>query len=848
MSDPESSEKEYPSSPERKSARYTLVALSAFLVGFIFSLVIWDTSRQAVHKTETTRFNHYAAVINSMIDDQLDDQVSAARSLQAFFNASNKVTRKEWRQFVHDLKMERHYFGALGFAFTRYVKSSELESFIASTRKDGAPDFEVKTTDEHPDHYIVELIDPLETNREMFGYDYATEPVRRIAFINAVEHNQVALSGRISLMQSKKANGFLLVLPVYEQGARTDTITQRWQALEGWVTVPIRIDDLLADVFENLENPVDIEIFDGSPDANDYLLYDHDGELHTLPRQRGEDVSKHSLLSKTSLKFANHEWFLNIIALPELTQTFEHYMPGTLLFAGLLLSFLAAWLIWFYGHHLDEEKVLTRQITSELRRTEQSFQNMFQNHHSAMLLVSAKDGTILDANHAASRFYGYPPEELIDMSITKINGMPNEQTLEAIQRIITGEQKHFEFQHHLASGEIRDVEVHSSPIEINQQTVLFSIIHDITPRKQIESALRESEERFRAAFATNPDPVILTSYHEGTILDANQSFTAVTGTPVENATGQCFGNLGFWEDRKQFSAFLTQLHRDKAVNNVEINFFNKGRKKRIGVLSARHILVKERDCALILMRDITLEKTAERTLLELNQMKSEFISTAAHELRTPLSAIMGYTEILLSPRTFGKFTLAQKKNFLKEVYDRGKALSRLIDDLLDISRVESGSSLNLQRQETHVQSLIEHTLEYFRIHDKCRSYQLEVSGDELHAPILIDNQRITQVLENLIGNASKFSPECSEILVTAHSGQKFWEIKVIDQGIGMTEEQLEKVFDKFYRVDASNTGRSGLGLGMSIVRQIIESHGGTIDIESTPGTGTSVTFTLPKQP
>jgi len=833
----------------RKARRYYLVALSAFLVGVTFSLAIWHNARLALLNTEKTRFDHYAGMINSMIRDQLGDQISAAYSLRAFYNSSDRVTRGEWRLFVSDLEMQRHYYGALGFAFTRYVRRSDLAAFLAATRADGAPDFRVTTTGEHPDLYVVEFIEPLEANRAILGYDYATEPVRRIAFIDAVQQDRVALSGRVALMQSPdEGPGFLLVLPVYTRGAVLASAKQRWRALQGWVTVPIRIDALLADVLEHLDTPLDIEIFDGSPDAIDFLLYDHDGELHTLARDHEHPLPESTLHSHVSLKVADRTWYLNIIALDGFSKTLEGSMPAALLGAGLLLSCLAALLIGTYGRHLDEAQVLTEKITADLRRTEQRFQNLFRDHDAVMLQISTQDGAILDANKAACRFYGYPLGQLIGKSIEAINLLPSVQVAAAMQQVSTGRRRSYEFRHRLASGEIRDVEVHSSPIEISNQTVLFSIIHDITPRKQAELSLRESEARFRTVFETNPDPVILASFAEGEIFDVNQAFETVTGIARSDAQGQWLEDLELWIEAKNHESFLVRLHRLGEVNNFEIDFLDREGTQRTGLLSARSLQVNRLDCALISIRDITLEKAAERTLVQVSQMKSEFISTAAHELRTPLSAIMGFTELLLTPREFGKFTRAQKKEFLREVYNRGNALARLIDDLLDISRIESGRPISLNLQEVDVPEMLERTLEFFRLHDKFHTYRLECPRQGIDATCLLDRQRISQVLENLLGNAGKFSPRGSEIVVSANAGESRWEIVVVDRGIGMTEEQIEKVFDKFYRADSSNTGSSGLGLGMSIVKQIIEVHNGRIQVESAPGAGTRVTFTLPRTP
>jgi len=244
-------------------------------------------------------------------------------------------------------------------------------------------------------------------------------------------------------------------------------------------------------------------------------------------------------------------------------------------------------------------------------------------------------------------------------------------------------------------------------------------------------------------------------------------------------------------------------------------------------------------------QEITLRKKAERALIEMDNIKSEFISTAAHELNTPLCAMLGYTDFLRNPDVFGGFTEEQKQDFINEVYVNCEALSRIVTDLLDISRIESGNPIPLDLQETDIVKLLRKKVHAFSTYHSGHSFRLDLPNESLQPRLLIDRHRINQAFENLLSNAIKYSPEGTAIAVTCAENKDGWEIRISDQGIGMNEEQLERVFDKFYRADASNTATPGLGLGMSIVKQTIEAHGGTIRIESAVGKGTTVILNLP---
>lgn len=237
---------------------------------------------------------------------------------------------------------------------------------------------------------------------------------------------------------------------------------------------------------------------------------------------------------------------------------------------------------------------------------------------------------------------------------------------------------------------------------------------------------------------------------------------------------------------------------------------------------------------IIIMHDVTSERRIDR-------MKSEFISTAAHELHTPLSAIVGYSELLLSQSEhFGE----DERKSLDYINRKAWTLSKIVDELLDVSRIESGHALPLEKMPCDINALLRQAVDAAgKLTDK---HRFELQVDKTPALLAVDVGKIEQVLENILGNAVKFSPQGGVIRVTGRDLSDEYRISVEDEGIGMTSEQVGKVFDKFYRADTSNTAVEGAGLGMSIVRHIVDAHGGHVGIESRKGRGTRVLVGLPK--
>ena len=176
---------------------------------------------------------------------------------------------------------------------------------------------------------------------------------------------------------------------------------------------------------------------------------------------------------------------------------------------------------------------------------------------------------------------------------------------------------------------------------------------------------------------------------------------------------------------------------------------------------------------------------------------------------------------------------------------QSKHLANIINTLLDISRIESGKGLIFNKAPCNINEIITETVGYFKAFSQ--KHQFEVSLPEESVELMVDKEKMRQVLENIISNAIKYSPEGGIIQITGELLKEHYQLSVKDQGVGISPEHIEKIFDKFYRVDTSNTSVSGIGLGMSIVKDIVEAHGGRIRVESELGKGTTVIFTIPRR-
>jgi len=319
------------------------------------------------------------------------------------------------------------------------------------------------------------------------------------------------------------------------------------------------------------------------------------------------------------------------------------------------------------------------------------------------------------------------------------------------------------------------------------------------------------------------------------ILHMNQAAEALLGTSLVTARNKPVSEITL---EPALLDYLGNLNRQAPANqDTDLDLMDKSRnERRIIQCRAARLTGPQAESGLVIsLRDVTQDR-------EVARLKTEFIATAAHELRTPLTTIRGFSELVYTEELDRETQL----QYLSYVLDKSDALEKIIDELLDLSRIESGRGLTLSCSDWNFGASLERIVSIYTTEFPDYRFRGDFSGElgMIHA----DHGKILQVLDNLLTNAIKYSPKHTQITISARREDNQFSVKVSDQGIGMTPEQAANCFQKFYRANASDSAVGGLGLGLSIVRHVIESHQGTIGVESRPGQGTTVTFSLPVHP
>jgi signal transduction histidine kinase len=232
-----------------------------------------------------------------------------------------------------------------------------------------------------------------------------------------------------------------------------------------------------------------------------------------------------------------------------------------------------------------------------------------------------------------------------------------------------------------------------------------------------------------------------------------------------------------------------------------------------------------------------------RQLETANQHKSEFLANMSHELRTPLNAIIGFSEVLLE-RMFGELN-AKQDDYLKDIHSSGRHLLSLINDILDLSKIEAGR-MELEAAVFDVPSALHNAIMLVRERAQRHGIRLSLETDPDVAEIRADERKFKQILVNLLSNAVKFTPDGGSVVVRTRRVGTGIEVAVADTGIGIAPEDQERVFEEFRQAGGDYlTKQEGTGLGLALVRRFVELHGGSIVLRSEVGKGSTFTFTLP---
>jgi NtrC-family two-component system sensor histidine kinase KinB len=476
-----------------------------------------------------------------------------------------------------------------------------------------------------------------------------------------------------------------------------------------------------------------------------------------------------------------------------------------------------------------------KQSEEALRASEQHYSALVKNLADAVFEI--KDGVITWCNERAEAIYGYTCEEMIgkDASFFYPAGIsPSEFTRMVAKELKEKGLFHGSTKVRRKDGSQVDVEYAIAQIPDKHPLEVVVVARDITERKRVEQELQQSEANYRMLVESSPDGIISVDA-KVRVTDCNDGICQLLGYPREEIKGKDFRNLLAKTLPGKLAFYYDQLTRNGLVE-TEFELLGKGGRaipvwaKIVGLYDAEGRLSQ----ALVYVRDI-----AERKKLE--QLKDEFIGLVSHELRSPLTVIMGAVNTAMTDGD--RLSREEVRQLLQDAAWEAEYLSHILGNLLELSRARA-DRLILSMEPVGVKNVVRNVVD--RIRRQSSTHRFELDFPRVIPIVYADQLRLERILYNLLENAVKYSPDGGKIRVFARPENDHLVMGVSDEGIGISLHDQSKLFNPFQRVeDPRLDGVKGAGLGLLVCRRLVEAHGGRIWVESEPGRGSTFSFTLP---
>lgn len=669
-------------------------------------------------RSDAERFELLTEAVATAIEKRMRDHGLVLRSGRALFNASARVDRDEWQQFVADLELSGNYPGIQGVGFSKVIPAAEMDRHVQSVQAEGFGKYLVRPSGQRERYTSIVYLEPFAgRNLAAFGYDMYSEPVRSHAMDLSLSSRDIAISGKVRLLQEthgREQAGFLMYLPVFLHQGGASRAGDRWDGLLGWVFSPFRAEDLMLGIFGQSEMLVDVAVHDGSEVDPERLLYDS-----TLLHPSEPSFSPEHARTRT-LDLFGRTWTLSFHERAEFARESRDDLDLGTVILGVALSvalfILAISLVQRRRQALELASLMSqRQVESDQR-----FRQLFAAIDQGVLIHGA-DGAVLEANPAAERMFAR--QAPIDGASPPLQGFVDERG-----RSLPPEE-------HPVARALRD----GRPVS---GVVLGIAAPDQRPR---------------------------------------------------------------WFNIDVYPQSPTDLESQRQIYQV--------------------------------VTDVT-------DRLRLDRLKGEFVSTVSHELRTPLTAIRGALG-LLSAGAVERVLSTEASELLWIAEANTTRLLSLVNDLLDLQKIESGS-LMLRFERRPLSPLLQAVALELATYAANRDIRIDAGDISGELTVEVDPARFSQMVSNLLSNAIKFSPVGDVVRLSAHVDGDRVCIEVADRGPGVPVDFQPIMFQRFSQADGSDTrSKEGAGLGLAIVRKLVELHGGEIEYRDREGGGSCFRISLP---
>ncbi|NML17592.1 CHASE domain-containing protein [Azohydromonas caseinilytica] len=790
-----------------------------------------------------------------------------------------ELSPEQFRRFGAAQDIRRQYPGVVGFGFARRVPAGREAVFLESLRRQGRP-VRIQREQPHPgDRFIVQCIEPLEANAGALGHDIVSEPRRRQAVMAAIASAEPRMTAPVTLVQrpGEPRQAVLLYLAAYRSIGPPEA-ARRDELAFGVVTASLAMEAVLSNL-EDDSGAFALALTDVTqPGAAE--------RLYTAPAWRADAAAP---VHPVVLDLYGRRWEVRVQALPPFEEALNLRSPALVAGAAALSALVLALLLAVRLRAVRDERTIQRQRALMAA--------VVHNAHDAIVSHTPED-LIQSWNPAAQRLLGWSADEAVGRHLTGLTVPParREEALALLARAWRGEEVPPVDTVRLdREGRPVEVSVSVSPVRSDsmgrvvgaattmrdmraQRAAQARIVElNATLEQQVRqrtAALEQVAAREHAILVSAATAIVATDL-AARIISFNPAAERMLRLPAARALGTSALALFDWQEllahapqlpsemrrnaqqlpqelqqamqreggagaaadevRNEWSCVRADGTRFPALFNISV--LRDGRDRPIGFLGVITDLSERQ-----LLEETLRQRTHQAEAA--SRAKSAFLAHMSHEFRTPLNAVIGLSQLLRQ-----RELPPEVSRFVGHIHQAGEQLLALTNDVLDLSRIESGA-MQLEEAVFEPAALLDAVCALVRPQADAKGLELRLEADPaLPARLLGDPLRIRQVLLNLLGNAVKFTPAGSVTLratvAERDASHATLRLEVRDTGIGIAPEVQARIFEPFAQADSSTTRRfGGTGLGLSIVRRLVVMMDGVLDLHSTPGAGSAFGVTL----
>ncbi len=827
------------------------------VLALLLTLGTWRWSQHRVDEQDRAEFASRAADIRDALDFRMRAYQGVLRGAAGLFAASDNVTRTQWHSYAEALTLKKSYPAIQAMAFAAVFPGADLTDRIKQLRKSDLPDFSVRPPGNR-DRYVVNVFtEPFNgLNIKAIGYDMWQDPVRRRAMELALETREPVITSKVTLKVDETSNPVPAVIMYFPALSSTGKLL-------GFVLIPLRVPELVKDLQTLNTQGVSLTLYDGAGDKEDALLYKSDTDAKNKPRFTSSEV----------LTVAGHPWRLVFASEPAVAAGDETLSPNRVLAIGIIFSLMLFAVGWSFISSRRRALEFAREMTRSFHESESRFQQIFDAVHDAIFIHDAETGRILDVNRRTLELYGLTRETALNCGPDDLSpGIPPYSATEALNRVqlaITEGPQTFDWQAKASNGRLFPVEVSLNSASIGKKNVVLAVVREITERKQAEARIQGLLREQQVIFDNANVGIVMVRRRQ--IVKCNQHLAEMFGyTGPDEIEGRL--TEIFYCSPKDFKDIGDRAYSDLArtgLAQMEVRMCRRDGSDIWILLSGRPLNAAEPlEGSIWIYIDITERKQAEAELIEhrhhletlvlsrttelarakeaadaANIAKSAFLANMSHEIRTPMNGIIGMAHLLRR----GEMTLLQAQRL--DTIDRSaQHLLSIINDILDLSKIEAGK-LVLEEIPVNVSTLLTNVNSILSERVKAKSLRFMIESVVLPPHLLGDPTRLQQALLNFATNAIKFT-EAGSVTMRVVKLEETEEsvairFEVEDTGIGIPAEAMSRLFGTFEQADNSMTRKyGGTGLGLAITRRLAEMMGGDVGVTSTPGVGSTFSFSV----